>query len=97
MTLDWTHFTPWASLAGGLVLLQGLAEMVRCVVCIRTGEWTPRLKDADEIDVVEQHALLPRHRQPVPHGQCRVQRQVVGLVRGAREPLPGDAAPPRDP
>ncbi|NBO01724.1 MAG: hypothetical protein EBV21_09810, partial [Betaproteobacteria bacterium] len=26
----------------------------RCVVCIRTGEWTPRLKDADEIDVVEQ-------------------------------------------
>ena len=23
-------------------------------MCIRTGEWTPRLKDADEIDVVEQ-------------------------------------------
>lgn len=41
-------------LAGFIVLMQGLAEIIRCVVCIRTGEWTPRLKDADEIDVVEQ-------------------------------------------
>ena len=41
-------------LAGFTVLLQGVAEIFRCVVCIRTGEWTPRLKDAEEIDVVEQ-------------------------------------------
>jgi TRAP-type mannitol/chloroaromatic compound transport system permease small subunit len=41
-------------LAGFIVLLQGVAEIFRCVVCIRTGEWTPRLKDAEEIDVVEQ-------------------------------------------
>ena len=41
-------------LAGLTVLLQGLAEILRCIVCLRTGEWTPRLKDADEIDVVEQ-------------------------------------------
>ncbi len=41
-------------LAGGLVLLQGLAEIVRCVVCLRTGEWPQRLKDAEESDVVAQ-------------------------------------------
>lgn len=41
-------------LAGGLVLLQGLAEIVRCMVCIRTGEWPERLKDAEESDVVAQ-------------------------------------------
>lgn len=41
-------------LAGAIVLLQGLAEMIRCVVCIQTGQWPPRLKDADEMDVVEQ-------------------------------------------
>lgn len=41
-------------LAGGLVLLQGVAEIVRCVVCIRTGEWPERLKDAEESDVVAQ-------------------------------------------
>ena len=40
--------------AGVLLLLQGLAEMFRCVLCLRTGEWTPRLKDAEEMDVVEQ-------------------------------------------
>ena len=40
--------------AGAVVMLQGIAEIVRCIVCIRTGEWTPRLKDAEEMDVVEQ-------------------------------------------
>ena len=41
-------------LAGLIVLMQGAAEIVRCVVCLKTGEWPERLKDADEIDVVEQ-------------------------------------------
>lgn len=38
--------------AGSILLLQGIAEMIRCVVCLKTGEWTPRLKDAEEMDVV---------------------------------------------
>jgi TRAP-type mannitol/chloroaromatic compound transport system permease small subunit len=41
-------------IAGATVLLQGIAEIVRCVVCLRTGEWPARLKDAEETDVVEQ-------------------------------------------
>ena len=41
-------------LAGATVLLQGIAEIIRCVVCLKTGEWTPRLKDAQESDVVDQ-------------------------------------------
>jgi TRAP-type mannitol/chloroaromatic compound transport system permease small subunit len=41
-------------LAGALVMLQGIAEIVRCVVCLRTGEWPSRLKDVTEIDVVEE-------------------------------------------
>jgi len=41
-------------LAGAIVLMQGIAEMIRCVVCIRTGAWTPRLRDAEEADVVAQ-------------------------------------------
>jgi TRAP-type mannitol/chloroaromatic compound transport system permease small subunit len=41
-------------LAGAIVMLQGLSEMLRCVVCLRTGQWTPRLKDAEEMDVVEE-------------------------------------------
>jgi TRAP-type mannitol/chloroaromatic compound transport system permease small subunit len=41
-------------IAGALVLLLGIAEIIRCVVCIKTGEWPQRLKDAAEIDVVEE-------------------------------------------
>ncbi len=41
-------------LAGSIVLMQGVAEIVRCIVCIKTGKWTPRLKDAEESDVVAQ-------------------------------------------
>jgi len=40
-------------LAGALVLLQGVAEVVRCVVCLRTGAWPERLVDVEEIDVVK--------------------------------------------
>ena len=40
--------------AGVLVMLQGLAEILRSIVCLKTGEWPERLKDAAEIDVVEQ-------------------------------------------
>jgi hypothetical protein len=35
-------------------MLQGVAEIIRCVVCLKTGEWPSRLKDAAEIDVIEQ-------------------------------------------
>jgi len=41
-------------IAGALVMLQGVAEIVRCVVCLKTGEWPARLKDVAEIDVIEQ-------------------------------------------
>ncbi|HXR57489.1 MAG TPA: TRAP transporter small permease subunit [Casimicrobiaceae bacterium] len=41
-------------IAGALVIVQGIAEIIRCIDCLRTGRWPPRLKDAEEIDVVEQ-------------------------------------------
>jgi TRAP-type mannitol/chloroaromatic compound transport system permease small subunit len=47
--------------AGAMVLIQGTSEILRCLVCIRTGEWTPRLKDAEEIDVVEQQLSASTH------------------------------------
>jgi TRAP-type mannitol/chloroaromatic compound transport system permease small subunit len=46
------HFKTVIPVAGALVLLQGMAEIVRCVVCLRTGYWPERLKDVEEIDVV---------------------------------------------
>jgi TRAP-type mannitol/chloroaromatic compound transport system permease small subunit len=37
--------------AGFLLLLQGFAEIARCVVCIRTGAWPQRLHDVEEEDI----------------------------------------------
>jgi TRAP-type mannitol/chloroaromatic compound transport system permease small subunit len=41
-------------IAGALIMLQGLAEIVRCVVCLRTGRWPARLKDVEDMDVLEE-------------------------------------------
>ena len=34
----------------GLIALQGLAEVLRCIVCIREGEWPARLHDVEELE-----------------------------------------------
>jgi TRAP-type mannitol/chloroaromatic compound transport system permease small subunit len=47
------HFKAVIPIAGALVMLQGLAEILRCIVCLKTGVWPSRLKDVSEIDVVE--------------------------------------------
>jgi len=38
-------------IAGGLLLLQGLVEIVRCVMCLQTGQWPSRIEDVEEVDV----------------------------------------------
>jgi TRAP-type mannitol/chloroaromatic compound transport system permease small subunit len=48
------HFKAVIPLAGAMLLLQGAAEIARCIVCLRTGKWPERLKDVAEIDVVEE-------------------------------------------
>jgi TRAP-type mannitol/chloroaromatic compound transport system permease small subunit len=55
------HFKAVIPLAGGLVMLQGVAEIVRCIVCLKTGEWPSRLKDVAEIDVVEEQLARSEH------------------------------------
>ena len=38
-------------LAGALLLLQGFVEIIRCIVCLQTGEWPQRIDDVEEVDV----------------------------------------------
>ncbi len=38
-------------LAGGILLLQGVVEIIRCVMCLRTGAWPARDHDVEEVDV----------------------------------------------
>lgn len=50
-------------ITGALLLLQGIAEIIRCVLCIRSGEWPQRLHDVEETE-----ARLVRDRTVVPEG-----------------------------
>jgi TRAP-type mannitol/chloroaromatic compound transport system permease small subunit len=38
-------------LAGAILLMQGVIEILRCVVCIRNGAWPSREEDVEEVDV----------------------------------------------
>jgi len=44
-------------IAAAVLLLQGIAETIRCVLCIRTGEWPARLGDVEEMEkmLIQQH------------------------------------------
>jgi TRAP-type mannitol/chloroaromatic compound transport system permease small subunit len=44
--------------AGALLFLQGLIEILRCVICLREGKWPSRAKDVEEIDVEELKAMV---------------------------------------
>jgi len=55
------YFKFMIPLAGVLVMLQAVAEIVRCVACIRTGVWPDRLEDVTEIDVVEEQLAQSEH------------------------------------
>jgi len=40
-------------IAGAVLLLQGIVEIIRCIICIGRGEWPSREEDVQEIDVEE--------------------------------------------
>jgi TRAP-type mannitol/chloroaromatic compound transport system permease small subunit len=44
--------------AGAILLLQGIAEIARCVLCIRAGEWPSREQDVEEVDVEKLKAMV---------------------------------------
>lgn len=37
--------------AGAVLLLQGIAEIIRCMICLRNGQWPRRGDDVEEVDV----------------------------------------------
>lgn len=37
-------------IAAFFLLLQGIAQTIRCVLCLKTGQWPPRLKDVEEME-----------------------------------------------
>ncbi len=38
-------------LSGAILLLQGIVEIIRCLLCLKTGDWPSRTKDVEEVDI----------------------------------------------
>ena len=62
-------------ITGVLLLLQGIAEIIRCVLCIRTGAWPQRLHDVEETEsIILQEKKIQQDR---------------GIDAASAQPLPG--------
>ncbi len=58
-------------LTGFLLLLQGIAEIARCIMCLRDGAWPQRLHDVEETETVilrEREYAAEREKETKPIG-----------------------------
>ena len=44
--------------AGAFILIQGIVEIVRCIICIKQGEWPSREQDVEEVDIDKLKAMV---------------------------------------
>jgi TRAP-type mannitol/chloroaromatic compound transport system permease small subunit len=51
--------------AGILLFLQGIAQVFRCIICIRTGEW---IRAADDVEETEKKLIHEHELEVVRHG-----------------------------
>ncbi len=58
---------------GVMLLIQGIAEIIRCILCIRQGEWPQRLHDVEETE-----SVVIREKQ-----QLAAQSETRQLAKGA--------------
>ncbi len=50
-------------IAGVFLLLQGLVEIFRCIVCIKQGEWPSREQDVEEVDADALKAMVGKDKE----------------------------------
>jgi TRAP-type mannitol/chloroaromatic compound transport system permease small subunit len=42
-------------LAGTMLFIQGIAQVIRCILCLQTGHWPSQLHDVEELESMLQH------------------------------------------
>jgi TRAP-type mannitol/chloroaromatic compound transport system permease small subunit len=50
--------------AGILLLMQGVVEIIRCVICLREGAWPARERDVEEVDVEQLKTMVHADEAP---------------------------------
>ena len=61
-----SQFKTVMPVAASLLFIQGIAQVFRCIICIRTGEWPAHLEDVEEMENV----LIQQHMEDIEHGQA---------------------------
>ncbi len=59
-----SQFKTVLPVAAAFLFLQGMAQVCRCIVCLKTGEWPAHLEDVEELDKV----LSQQHEEEI-HAQ----------------------------
>ncbi len=67
-----SQFKTVIPVAGALLFIQGVAQVFRCIICMKTGEWPAHVEDVEEVET----ALL--HQQM----DDEVIKKELGLARG---------------
>jgi TRAP-type mannitol/chloroaromatic compound transport system permease small subunit len=81
-------FKAFIPIAGGLMALQGLAEITRCVLCLKTGAWPSRTEDVEEVDVDKLKEMVHVKDQDLE----KLDELVVRQEKGEAPPEKGGAA-----
>jgi len=58
------HFKALIPLAACFLLLQGIAEVIRCVLCLKNGYWPSRVQDVKDIDAETAQEYIDLEDQP---------------------------------
>jgi TRAP-type mannitol/chloroaromatic compound transport system permease small subunit len=64
------------SIVGCLMVIQGVVELIRCIMAVKTGEWPQRLHDVEELDKI----MLEK----AEHGEYQVIKELeeLGVRKG---------------
>ncbi len=67
--------------AGFLLLLQGIVEIVRCYICLRDGEWPSREEDVEEVDVEKLKEMVHVSDEDILGADAAVLAQESGATK----------------
>jgi TRAP-type mannitol/chloroaromatic compound transport system permease small subunit len=83
ITVDGPPIYPFKAvipLAGFFLMMQGIAEIIRCIRCLKDGQWPSRIEDVEEVDVDKLKEVLHVEDEDI----AKLDELVTAKERGAR-------------
>jgi TRAP-type mannitol/chloroaromatic compound transport system permease small subunit len=74
-------FKAMIPVAGAFLLLQGVAEVIRCVVCLKQGGWPAREDDVEEVDVDKLRQMVSSEDVLATPAPAKTSEKYEGIAR----------------